>query len=102
LRVQVCSPKQQVVHALLVLAGDLAELGREGEGQQEVGNRQEQFPLQLEPVFGSFLLAFGAVAVTAGVVAVTGFVTSWAVIDLPAQGFGATLFNGLHGFAVAG
>ena len=96
------SPKQQVVNALLVLAGDLAELGREGEGKQEVGNRQEQFPLQLEPVFGSFLLAFGAVTVAAGVVAVTGFVTSSAVIDLPAQGFGAALLNGIHRLAMAG
>ena len=96
------SPKQQVVHALLVLAGKLAKFSGEGEGQQEIGNRQQQFPLQLEPVFGSFLLAFGAMAVAAGVVAVTGFVTSWAVIDLSTQGFRAAALNGAHGLAVRG
>jgi hypothetical protein len=96
------SPKKQVVHALLVLAGKLAEFSGEGEGQQEVRNGQQQFLLQLEPFFGSFLLAFGAMTVAAGVVAVTGFVTSWAVIDLSAQGCGAAVLNRPHGLAVAG
>ena len=76
------SPKQQIVNELLVLAGKLAEFSGEGEGQQEVWNGQQQFPLQLEPFFSLFVLALGAMAIAAGVVAVTSFVTSWAVIDL--------------------
>src|SRR6266508_3097671 len=55
------SPKQQVVNELLVLASNLAELGGEAEGQQEIGNGQEQFALQLETFFSLFMLAFGAV-----------------------------------------
>ena len=57
------SPEQQVVNAFLVLAGKLAELCGEGEGQQEVGHGQQQFPLQLEPFFGLFVLALGTMAI---------------------------------------
>jgi hypothetical protein len=96
------SPKQQVVNALLVLAGKLAEFCGEGEGEEELRNGQQQFPLHLEPFFGLLVLALGAVAVAAGVVAVTGFAAGGTTIHLSAQGFCAAALNGAHGLAVRG
>src|SRR5258705_3065702 len=50
----------------LVLAHEVAEPGRDGEGEQEVGARQQAIELVLEPGLGLVLLAGGTVPVAAG------------------------------------
>jgi hypothetical protein len=63
-----------------------------------VGNGQEQVTLVLEPRFGSLILTFGTVSVSAGMIAVLIFLTVFTEIDLSAKGFGAALDNILHRF----
>ena len=94
--------EEQIVEQSLVRASHLIEAGWQGEGQQEVGNRQQQILLLLQPAPCIFILAFGAMAVAARVVTVLYLLTIWAAIDLSAQGCGAALFNRSHGFEVVG
>ncbi len=96
------STKEQVVEQLLVASGDLAQLRGKREGQKEVGDRQEQPPLDFQPLLGLLVLAFGTTAVATGVVAVADFAAIWAVKDLSAQGLGAAALDGAHSLVVAG
>src|SRR5258708_28995118 len=50
----------------LVLAHEVAEPGRDGEGEQEVWARQQAIELVLAPGIGLVLLAGGALPVSAG------------------------------------
>ena len=94
--------EEQIIEQALVRASDLIEASWQGEGEQEVGNRQEQILLLLQPALCIFVLAFGTMAVAAGMVTVLHLLTIRAAIDLPAQGWGATLFNRPHGLEVGG
>jgi hypothetical protein len=68
----------------------------QGEGHQKVGDRQEQLLLASQPGVGVVIAALGAVAILTGVVAVAILVAGSTLIDLPAQRFGAAVFNSLH------
>ena len=96
------SAEEQVVDQLLVLAGNLAQFRWKREGQQEVRDAQEQSLLHFQPVLGLLVLAFGAVAVAAGVIAVADFTAGRADEDLPTQRLGAATLNGAHSLVVAG
>ena len=96
------SAEEQTVDQLLVLAGEFTQLGWEREGQQEVRDGQQQTLLHFQPILGLFVLALGAMAVSAGMIAVTDFSTGGAGIDLPAQRLCAATFDGFHGLAVTG
>lgn len=61
---------QDVVEAFLMGAGERPQLLGKSGGNEEVGAGEHARALFLEPAFGSFLLAFGAVAILAGMVAV--------------------------------
>jgi hypothetical protein len=58
---------------------------------------QQQLRLRLQPFIGLLVLALGAVAVLAGMIAVTELVALGTEIELAAQAGGATLFDVLHG-----
>jgi hypothetical protein len=53
-----------------VAIGDITQFRRQREGDEEVGNWQQQFLLAREPPLGGVVLASRAVAVAAGMVAV--------------------------------
>jgi hypothetical protein len=59
-------------------------------------DRKEQIRLPLEPLIGGTVLAFGTVAVLAGMVALLVVVAVFTVVDLAATRFGTALFDGLH------
>jgi hypothetical protein len=61
-----------------------------------MSDRQEELLLASQPGGGIVIAALEAMAILAGVVAVAELVAAGAVIDLPAQSFGAAVFNGLH------
>ena len=70
--------------------------------KHEVGHRQEQFLLPFQPLLSGILLAFGAVAIAARMIAVPGFIAVSAVVEMAAQHLGSTLLNGAHGGQMAG
>jgi hypothetical protein len=78
--------KEQVIDKRLVTAGEWAQGGRDGEGEHEVRDRQQEILLFLQPFLGFVVLAFWAVTVGAGVVAVLGLVALRAGVDLSIQG----------------
>jgi hypothetical protein len=94
--------EEQFIEEGLVAASDWAQSGREGEGEHEVRDRQEQVLLGLEPLLGSVVLAFRAVAVAAGMVAVAQLVALGTGVELSAESVGAAVFDGVHGPAVRG
>ena len=91
------SVKEQVVDQFLVTIGQVAEFGGQREGQQEIGDGQQQFLLQGQPLFGLLLLTLGTMTVTTGVVTVIGFATRSTAIDLSSQIFSTAMLNGAHG-----
>ena len=94
--------EEQVVEEPLVAAGGCSQFGRQGEGEQEVGDGQEQVALRGQPFLRVTVLTLGAVAVAAGMVQVAGLAAVGALVDLSAQGGCATLLDGPHCFVVAG
>ena len=88
--------------ARLGTAGERPELARQGEGEEEVGHGQQRVSLLLKPVQRLVVLAFGTVAVAAGMVAVLGLVAGGAVIDVSTQGRRTAALDGAHGLALAG
>ena len=90
------------VEQALVRASDFIKGGRQGEGEQEVGDGQEQILLSFQPALAILMLAFGTMAIAAGMVTVLQLLTVRAAIDLPTQGLGAALFNCPHHFEVGG
>ena len=55
-----------------------------------------------QPVLGLLMLAFGTMAIAAGVVAVTDITASRAGKDMSTQRVGAAALDGAHGLLVAG
>ena len=86
----------------LVRASKLIKARGQGEGEQEVGDGQEQILLSFQPGLCILILAFGTMAVAAGMVTVLQLLTVRAAINLSAQCCGATLFNCPHHFEVGG
>jgi hypothetical protein len=78
-------------------AGQRPQLCGQCEGDEEVMSGKQQLLLLLEPFIGLLVLALGAVAVLAGMIAVTLLVALGTVIELAAQTRGTALFNVLHG-----
>jgi len=85
-----------------VTAGERTQGSRDGEGEHEVRDRQQKILLFLQPFLGFVVLAFRAVTVAAGVVAVLGLVALRAGVGLATQGWCAALLDGAHSPSVAG
>jgi hypothetical protein len=96
------STKEQVIDKRLVAAGEWAQGSRDGEGEHEVRHWQQKILLLLQPFLGFIVLAFWAVTVAAGVIAVLGLMALRAGEDLPSQCGCAALLNCVHGPTMAG
>ena len=94
--------KEQAIDQLLVAARDLAQFLRQGEGEQKVGDRQEQRLLLLQPFLPGRVLALGTVAILARMVAVALLAALGTLVDLSAERFGAALLDVRHRVQVAG
>ena len=70
-------------------SGECPQLGRQREGQQEVGARQQPRALPVEPALGLLAVTLGAVPVTTGVVAVLAGAAVITRLDVPAEAGGA-------------
>ena len=81
---------EQAVDDLLVRPGKRPQLGRQGEGQQEVGAGQQAGALPGQPAPGLLPVALGAVPVATGVVTVLARAAVITRLDVSAEGRGAT------------
>ena len=79
-----------------------AQAAGEREGDQKVGDRQQQGLLLRQPGLGRALLAGRTVAVATGVVAIASSRTGRTAVDMAAEYLGSTLFNRTHGCALIG
>src|SRR6266508_5045614 len=62
--------EEQIIEQALVRASNLIKARGQGEGEQEVGDGQEQILLSFQPGLCILILAFGTMAVAAGMVTV--------------------------------
>ena len=77
--------EQQTVDLGLVLVGNRADLGRQGEHDVEVGNRQQLRLARFEPRLRRPPLALGAVPIPAGVIGDARVRTVLAALDMAAE-----------------
>ena len=96
------SAKEQGIDQLLVGTSQLPQFRREREGQHEIGDGQEQFPLDFQPGLGLLMLAFGAMTATAGVVTVLKFPAGRAAIQLSTERFRPAALDGPHRLEMTG
>jgi hypothetical protein len=94
--------KKQVVHDVLVGAGDRPQVFGQREGDEKGGDRQQESPRLFQPGGGGFMLTRGAMPVFAGMIAVRKGFTRGALVEMAAQGLGTALLNGFQGREVAG
>ncbi len=78
--------EQQAVDHCLVLVGDRSDLGRQGEDQVEVADRQQIGLARGEPILRRRALALGAVTVAARVVGDPAVAAILAALDMAAEG----------------
>ncbi len=83
------------------MVGDFGDLRRHGEDNVKVGHVQEVSLARLEPVLGDLALAFGAMAVAAGIVGDRCVAAVFASGDMTAKGRGAAVFDGRHDLELA-
>jgi hypothetical protein len=83
-------PEQEPIEELLVGPGDGPQLGRQGEGHQEVETRQQPGALALEPAVGLVGVTLRTVTVAAGVIAVRLGAAGVALAEVAPEGGGAT------------
>ena len=87
--------QQQMVQDFLVLQGERRQLMRKGEDNMDVARGEKFLTTRLEPTVASVGLTFWAVPVPAAVVGDGRTVRAvGALIEMPAQGGGATARNG--------
>ena len=75
---------------------------RQRKGDHEIRRWQKALRLLFEPLGALLVLAGGAMAVAAGMIAVTDLVAMRTVIYLPAQGLGSASLDIAHGLALLG
>ena len=92
--------EQRVIHRALMGAGHRAEFLGQGEGDQEVGTRQETGPVAIEPASRLLPVALGAVPVATRVIAILEGVAGIAPAEMSAPCGGATGGEVLEGAAM--
>jgi hypothetical protein len=88
--------EQQIVDHGLVLIGDVANRRRQGEDNEEVGNRKQFGFARRHPQACCRALALRAVPVAAAVVGDRGVGTVLAARDVPTEGRRAAALDGAH------
>src|SRR5689334_3439357 len=88
--------EQQVVDHRLVLVGNPTDLGRQGEDQVEVADRQQVGFASGKPVPRRRALAFGTMAVATRVISDPAVATVLTALDMSAEGGRATLLDRRH------
>src|SRR5207245_9409384 len=81
---------EHAVHELLMRAGEGPQFGRQREGQQEVGAREQTGALPLQPALGLLPVTLRAVPVATGVVTVLARAAVITRLDMPTEGHRAT------------
>jgi len=89
---------QQVMDDALMVPGQGPQLGRQGEGEQEVGGGHALLELALQPLLALVVLAMGAAAMAAGLGHQRLVVTIRAGSEHAGAERGAALFDGLKRF----
>ena len=90
------------VKLLLMGPGQRAEIGGQSGGEQVGGARQEPFPLPVEPPLGLLSLAFGTMAILAGVIAVVCFPTAITAQEVTSEVRGTAVLEVAQDLLVAG
>ena len=93
--------EQDGIDGGLVLIGDVGDLGRQGEDHVVVRHRQQLGLARREPVLGGRPLAFGTMAVAAGVVGDPGVGAVLAARHVTAQRRRAAVLDGRHDLDLA-
>lgn len=93
--------KEQVVHELLVRAGNRPQCLRQRTGDQKVWDRQEEGTLPFQPTCGCFMLTRGTMPVRAGMRAVLQLSALRTLGDMATKSLSTALLNGFHGCQVA-
>jgi hypothetical protein len=88
--------EQEVVDHGLVLVGDRGDLGRHGEDDMEIGDRQQIGLAGREPILRRRPLTLGAMAIAARVVGDAAVAAILAVLDMPAERGRAALLDRRH------
>jgi hypothetical protein len=88
--------EQQIADHRLVLIGDRGDLGRQGEDQVEVADRQQIGLAGGEPILRRRALALGAMAVAARVVGDPAVAAILAPLDMTAERGRAAALDGRH------
>src|ERR1035437_5277615 len=83
-------------------ANDLIETSWQCESEHEVRDMQQKILLPFQQGLRIFVLAFWTVPVAAGGITVLHVLTVRAAVNMPTQGFCATLFNCPHGLEMSG
>jgi hypothetical protein len=64
-------------------------------------DRQAESLLSGQPLFPGLILTLGTMTIAAGMIAVLALLTVITIIDVTAQAFGATVFDGRHRLLMA-
>ena len=89
-----CRAEQQIVHHRLVLVRDRGDLGRQGEDQVEVADRQQIGLAGSEPILRRRALALRAMPVATRVVGDLTVAAILAALDMTAEGRRAAALDG--------
>ena len=84
-----------------VVVGDVGDRRRQGEDDMVIFHRQQLGLSRLQPVLGGGALAFGAMAVAAGIVGDVAMAALAAGRDVAAEGGGAAGLDGRHDLQLA-
>ena len=100
-------PENAGVHDCGTSASEIPSYGvylsiEEAKKEQEEKHRQQQALVVCQPLLGLNILAFGAVSVFTGVVAVMRFPAAVTLLELTAERLSAAWLNVLHGPPVSG
>src|SRR5713226_3805177 len=93
--------EQQIVDHRLVLVGERGDLGRQGEDQVEVADRQQIGLARGEPILRRRTLALGTMPVAARVVGDPAVAAILTALDMTAEGSRAAALDGRHHLELA-